>query len=1024
MAPASAKPMSPTFLAAAIAGAQDAFVTKNLDGIIQSWNEGATELFGYTAEEAIGQPIYLLIPMDRMIEEREILRRVRNGERIEQYETVRLTKEGKRIAVSVTISPVKDAQGRVIGASKVARRAVTGILPVNPQFASTILDLLPFALYVCDAHGVITAYNRYAAEMWGRTPSCGDEFFCGSFRLFHPDGTPMPHAECPMAQAIRNGEEPGEQEIVIERPDGTRLFALAHPILIRDPSGRPLHAVNCLQDVTDRKRDEEVRAQYEAIVRGSNDGIISKSLDGTIRTWNPAAEAIFGYAREEAIGRNIAMLIPADRLHEEAEIVARMRRGESSRFETERLRKDGTRLPVEVMHSPIYNASGKIIGVSKIVRDITSRKADERAHSHLAAIVESAGDAIIGLDMNGVIQTWNTSAHELFGFSEDEVVGKPISVLIPDDRRHDERHILERIRHGERVSHYETVRITKDGQRLELSLTISPIHDAAGNVVGASKTARDIGNQKHAERSIARLNRDLRGRVNELQTLFAVAPIGIIIAEDVECATLSINAAAARLLNLNPKEKLLLGPDHARLPFRAFSHGRELLSEERPLWQAAHFNRDVRGAEIDIVRDDGTTLHTLVYASPLHDDDGAVRGGLGIIVDMTGRRRTEREVLKAQHMESIGVLAGGIAHDFNNILTALFGNISLARLALDNDSPALLSLNQAEQAFMRARDLTQQLLTFSRGGAPIRKTASIGEFLKEAVTFLLHGASVRAVFDVDPNLWPAEVDLGQLNQVVNNLVINAKEAMPHGGTLQVGARNVTLIANDPRPLRPGRYLEITFADNGSGIPDEYVANIFDPYFTTKRTGTGLGLATTYSIIKRHEGDISVNSRLGEGTRFSIYLPASSAAVLPDAPTREAANGTGRILLMDDEPAVRAVASALLERLGYRLTLAESGEDALAMYRAAAERGDGFDAVILDLTVPGGMGGLECLRRLHEIDPEVHALVSSGYSNDPIMANYQDYGFSGVLAKPYRLGDVSEALEHVLGARPSTRILPS
>jgi CheY-like chemotaxis protein len=387
--------------------------------------------------------------------------------------------------------------------------------------------------------------------------------------------------------------------------------------------------------------------------------------------------------------------------------------------------------------------------------------------------------------------------------------------------------------------------------------------------------------------------------------------------------------------------------------------------------------------------------------------------------DITEQQKQEEEFLRAQKLESVGLLAGGIAHDFNNILTAIFGNIQLARLGLKPDTPAIEPLAEAEKAFSRARDLTQQLLTFAKGGAPIRKTAAIAELLIETTRFAMRGTNHLLVeFDIAPDLQPVKFDAGQISQAINNIVINAKQAMPAGGRFRVEAQNAILEKSNLLALAGGRYVQLRFKDWGGGIAPEHMERVFDPYFTTKQAGSGLGLATAYSIVRRHDGHITANSKVGKGSTFTVYLPVSDEVAEPPPAIEAVSAGHGRILLMDDDPAIRRVGSALLGKLGYEAETAKDGVEALRLYGQAIKQGRPFAVVILDLTVVGGMGGVDCLLHLKRLDPPVRALVSSGYSNNPVMAAYADHGFHGVVAKPYQLAELSKTLAALLalGAR--------
>jgi two-component system cell cycle sensor histidine kinase/response regulator CckA len=381
--------------------------------------------------------------------------------------------------------------------------------------------------------------------------------------------------------------------------------------------------------------------------------------------------------------------------------------------------------------------------------------------------------------------------------------------------------------------------------------------------------------------------------------------------------------------------------------------------------------------------------------------------------EMENRKMYEEEHLKAQKLESIGVLAGGIAHDFNNLLTGILGNISMAGIHPSSSVEFEESLGRAEKACLRARELTRQLLIFSEGGAPVRKTMAIGPVLLKSAERFLGRENVRFEIDLPEDLAPVEIDEPQIVQVFNNIVANAEQAMPGGGTVRFSAENVTVADRDPLPLAAGPFVRVSIVDTGVGIPQGALLKVFDPFYTTKTGGSGLGLSTAYSVLRQHGGLVTVESEKGKGTTFRIYLPASSAAATGKAAHPRPPQEKGRVLVMDDEAMVREVAVEFLVHLGYEAMAVEAGEDAMEAYRAAKSSGRPFAAVIMDLTIPGRMGGKEAVRRLLDFDPLARTIVSSGYSNDPVMADYRSHGFQGVIAKPYRIGELREVLETVL-----------
>jgi len=415
-----------------------------------------------------------------------------------------------------------------------------------------------------------------------------------------------------------------------------------------------------------------------------------------------------------------------------------------------------------------------------------------------------------------------------------------------------------------------------------------------------------------------------------------------------------------------------------------------------------------------LIAKDGTKRSIDDSGAPIKDCKGNIMGVVLVFRDITEKRRAERELLKADKLESLGVLSGGIAHDFNNILTSILGNISIAKMFAKPGDKIFERLEEAENDCVRARVLTQKILTFSRGGAPIMKTAFISELLRDSASFALSGSNVRCEFSIPDDLWRIEVDEGQIAQAISNLIINASQAMPGGGVINLLAENIVVDERQGIPLNNGGYVKISVTDHGIGIPKEHFQQIFDPYYTTKRGGSGLGLAIAYSIVKRHNGYIDVKSIPGKETTFSIYLPASPKEALAEKESGEKIRGgKGKILVMDDEKMIRDVVGDMLGILGYEAEFAKDGAEAVELYKKAEQSVRPFDAVIMDLTVPGGMGGKEAVRKLAEIDPEVKAIVSSGYSDDPVMADFRKYGFSNVVAKPYNIKELGDALYEVL-----------
>ena len=416
---------------------------------------------------------------------------------------------------------------------------------------------------------------------------------------------------------------------------------------------------------------------------------------------------------------------------------------------------------------------------------------------------------------------------------------------------------------------------------------------------------------------------------------------------------------------------------------------------------------------------DGNILRVETKAFPLKDASGRVTSVIESINNITDKHLLEQERIKIQKLEAVGTLAGGIAHDFNNLMQGVFGYISLAKLTAYGRQKSLAALDQAEKALHMSVKLTNQLLTFSKGGKPVKKLFDLYPVIDNAAKFALSGARSKYSFIADDGLWQVEADEGQISQVIQNIVLNADQAMLEGGRVEITARNVHVPRNDSMlGLQQGRYVQISIKDSGLGISEQYIAKIFDPYFTTKKKGSGLGLATSYSIIKNHSGLIDVKSEAGKGTTFFIYLPAFAAGEISEVLLSTPAVSPVRnckVLIMDDEQVILNVAGEMLKALGHEVEFSAHGEEAIEKYRISKQSGTPFDAVILDLTIQGGMGGAETIVKLMEIDPGVKAIVSSGYSDDDFLSNHKKNGFKAFLKKPYSLEELQKVLNKVINS---------
>ncbi|MHB1126450.1 MAG: PAS domain-containing sensor histidine kinase [Bacillota bacterium] len=616
-------------------------------------------------------------------------------------------------------------------------------------------------------------------------------------------------------------------------------------------------------------------------------------------------------------------------------------------------------------------------------------------------IIEHSNDMIWVLDGHGNLTFLNNKSKEITGYSLEDIQGnKFMTHLTVDDATDFLDELLQS--HNDKPMQFEASIIGKDRSRVLMSINTTPII-RSGQYSGLVCFGRDITKQKTAERSLQESEERYRHLVELSPDAILMHSVGLII---------FANTALAKLLDLEGPEELIgkpvledfidryVHPDHQPVAKRRLNHLIEV-GNIVPLLEEKYISSTGKVVYVEV------TASSFIFR-----DKPATQV---VIRDIRERKKLEDELLKADKLEAMGILAGGIAHDFNNILTVILGNASLTNLYIRTGENKKIpeKMKEIDEATKQAIKLTQQLLTFAKGGLPVKKTVHAGNLLKETSIFSLSGTNVHCIFSIADDLWPVEVDEGQISQVIHNLIINAVQAMPEGGTIRLKAKN-TLIQKDYSDPKPGPYIMISIEDKGIGIPEKHLQKVFDPYFTTKQAGSGLGLATSYAIVKKHDGHILVNSQVGIGTKICIYLPASPMQNPEITQSEdELLFGNGKVLLVDDDEAVRKVAGAMLTSLGYDVYHASSGDEGITSYKDAKETGKPFALVIMDLTIPGGIGGKETIKRLRQYDPDVKAMVSSGYSTDPVMSSYTQYGFKGIITKPYHLHELSEVTYKVI-----------
>jgi len=804
---------------------------------------------------------------------------------------------------------------------------------------------------------------------------------------------------------------------IIPHKCGKRVVLESSGVPILDSRGTFLGYRGIDRDITERHRAAEAlyreKEKYRTLVEESPLGVAIIDEDGIYQYINHKFVQIFGYTLADVpTGRDWFRRAFPDPAYRREVIAAWTRDLRGSKVGEARLAtftvtcKDGSQKIINFRPVTLANRDQLVI-----YEDVTERHRAEVALRESEAKYRLLVSNIPAVVFRGYadwsVEFFDDKVEELTGYAKEEFNSgrlKWTDLILSEDLaeiRNIFRQALKTT--GSYVRQYRIRH--KNGSILWIEARGQIIRDAASRIDHIYGVFFDITKQKEVEQELAAEKERLR------VTLRSIGE-GVI-ATDTDGRVVLMNQVAEALTGWTQEEArgrpvakvLCLVHEITRKP--CDSGVAKVISTGKVYQLPAHTMLQARNGAERILS---------ASAAPIIDQAGQVIGVVLVFQDITVKRQTDAELLKMEKLSSLGILAGGIAHDFNNILTGILGNLSLAMLSTPRQSQVFQRLSEAEQATLRARDLVQQLLTFAKGGAPVKEVASLEKIIRDSATFACRGSQVRCNFILPKDLRRVEVDPGQISQVIQNLVINAIQAMPAGGSLTIQAENVTLKDDRCLPLPPGKYVKILVKDEGIGIPSEYLPRIFDPYFSTKQTGSGLGLATAYSIIKNHNGYMTVESVLGQGTTFYIYLAASNKKLMSvaESPTNLVHRGQGRILVMDDDAGVRQVAGRILNHLGYDVDFAMDGADAIEKYRAALTAGRPFDLVIMDLTIPGGMGGKEALQTLRQIEPRTRAIVSSGYADDPIMTHYREYGFSGVIKKPYKVDTFSHVLHEVLG----------
>ncbi|MCK4644390.1 PAS domain S-box protein [bacterium] len=767
-----------------------------------------------------------------------------------------------------------------------------------------------------------------------------------------------------------------------------------------------------ISDITDRikyeKEFQESRTLYEQLVETSPDAIILLHPEGIIKMSNSKTAELFGYADPNAfVGKSIYDYVyPEYKFPLEKCISSTMITNEPA--EKELIFKKGNDVIFwgDVRASVIRDNHGNVQMITLIIRDTTERNiTDEnlrKSREKYKAILAAVPDLIFLIDNEGTFLDYKAEIGQDLIQKPDYFIHRNVYEVVPKYIADLTLTHIKKAVKTNKMQKYEYMLINAKGQREDFESRVVPA--GRGECLAI---VRNITERKRAEREL----------ISEKERLdITLSSIGDgVISTDTKGNITLINKVAEKVLKVRKTDVM----GHPITKYFKLLRSRDKKPLSPPPFKAVLVDKKTIDytENILLVLPDSQHIEIGFSLSPVKATDGTLIGSVLAFRDITDILQMQDEMVKSQRLESLGVLAGGIAHDFKNILTVISGNIQLAEMFYDKKEQTLEILREAYDASDKAVELTQQFLTFSKGGAPVKKAASLFELLEESITFTSRGSSITPKIKAADGLWNAEVDSGQISQVVNNLVLNAIQAMGDNGKLTVSASNVKLKKGEHHTLPAGNYIKIDFEDNGPGIPEETLAKIWDPYFTTKDAGNGLGLSSCYSIISKHEGHISVTSKVGKGTTFTILLPTlgKSGKLKSMRSAEELKRGSGRILLMDDKEGIRDLTKRMLAGLGYFVTAVSDGDKLLKEYNKSVKQKKPFDLYIMDLIIAGGMGGKQTVKKLLAKDPKAKVIVVSAFSRDDSITNHKALGFAGSLKKPFKLEEMAELVFQIINS---------
>jgi PAS domain S-box-containing protein len=982
-------------------------ITDIEDGTIVDLNDSAARWFGLSRAEAIGKTTADVRVWADPADRDRMLEKIRKEGEINDLEC-RLRMYSGEIRDVLFSSRVMEIEGRKYLLSRAhdmaERRQAELALQRSEAKYRRFYNETPVLLHSVDRNGILVEVN----DFWLKTLGYDREEVIGRrFTDFYAPASKKYADEVVYPAFLRDGIIDNVSYQFIKK-NGDIVDVLLSATAVRDAAGNVVHSQAVIQDITERKRMEEALAKSEkmlqTIIDAEPECVKLLDKDARVIMMNRAGlDMIQADSLDQVAGQSVCPLITPGDCPAFLDLTRRVFQGESGTLVFEVVGIKGRHVWLETHAVPLRNEKNEITALLGVTRDVTERKRTEEElrekEKKYRVLFESANDGIFIYEDNRFMDC-NQKGTDMYGLPKEKVIGRSPVEFAPE-RQPDGRLSSDVAREKVQAAlngipqAFEWQSLRADGSPFDVEITLSRLE--LGGRMRLQAIVRDITERKRIEHA-------LRSSEARFRSIIEHATEGIMVADAETGQITYANPEICRILDYSEPELLSLKAYDLAVPEE---------SEQSAHAFKAHSKDRMFSSQRTFKRKNGDPVRMNIKAMQIELDGRA--SVLGFFADVTAQHLLEEERLKTHKLESLGTLAGGIAHDFNNLLQGVFGFISMAKLTHDQKEKSLSMLEQAEKALHQSVSLTSQLLTFSKGGKPLKKVLSLRPVIEDAVKFALSGSRAVATLSIAGDLVHVDADAGQIGQVIQNIVLNADQAMPLGGTIEISARNV-FAASVPElhDRLQGEVVEIRVRDRGLGMPQEHLAMIFDPYFTTKEKGSGLGLATSYSIIRNHGGVILASSELGKGSTFTIYLPASTSFTEQAAAfENRSAVQKGKVLVMDDDAVVCDVARALLNELGHEVEIAGHGEAAIEKYQNAKEAGTPFDVVILDLTIRGGIGGTETIRKLLTIDPDVKAVVSSGYSDDAALSNYREQGFKAFLKKPYDIRELEDTLNVLL-----------